>query len=131
LPAPIWRIGQISEDAFRHRTDTGGFRTLDSHMQRNYTVGHLIFEWDEDKAAGNVIKHLVTFEEAATVFRDPMGRLIADPDHSAVEDRFLLLGHSASGRLLVVAHAQRGPDESIRLISARRAVPRERSTYGN
>ena len=104
---------------------------LESYMQCNYTVGHLVFEWDEDKAARNVIKHLVTFEEAATVFRDPMGRLIADPDHSAVEDRFLLLGHSASGRLLVVAHAYRGPDESIRLISARRAVPRERSTYGN
>jgi len=100
-------------------------------MQRKYNVRHLEFEWDTDKAGVNAKKHGIRFEEAATAFLDPMGRLIADPDHSEDEDRFLLLGLSASERLLVIAHGYRGAGEAIRLISARRATPRERSDYGH
>jgi len=99
-------------------------------MRCNYTVRYLEFEWDTGKAGRNATKHRIRFEEAATAFLDPMGRLIADPDHSEGEDRFLLLGLSASERLLVVAHVYRGEGEAIRLISARRATPRERSDYG-
>ena len=100
-------------------------------MRCNYTVGHLGFEWDAKKAERNAKKHGTRFEEAATAFLDPMGRLIADPDHSVGEHRFLLLGLSARERLLVIAHVYRGEGEAIRLISARRATPRERSDYGH
>jgi uncharacterized DUF497 family protein len=87
----------------------------------------LRFRWDPRKAAANVRKHGVTFEEAATVFGDRLSVTIADPDHSADEQRFLLLGLSNRRRLLVVAHSERG--ESIRIISARRVTRRERRTY--
>jgi hypothetical protein len=89
-------------------------------------VGYL-FEWDKAKAAANAKKHDVTFEEASTVFGDPLAILLADPDHSIAEHRYVLLGMSAHGRLLVVAHAERPP--RTRLISARRATPGERRTY--
>ena len=85
------------------------------------------FRWDPRKAAANVRKHGVMFEEAATVFGDRLSVTIADPDHSADEQRFLLLGLSNRRRLLVVAHSERG--ESIRIISARRVTRRERRTY--
>lgn len=87
----------------------------------------LRFLWDPRKAASNVRKHGVGFGEATTVFDDPLSVTIGDPDHSAEEQRFLLLGLSNRGRLLVVAHSERG--KSIRLISARRATRRERRTY--
>jgi hypothetical protein len=90
------------------------------------TVGYL-FEWDIGKAAANVKKHGVTFDEASTVFGDPLAILMLDPDHSVAEQRFLLLGMSNRHRLLVVAHAERPP--RTRLISARRATSRERRTY--
>lgn len=87
----------------------------------------LRFRWDPRKAVGNVRKHGVTFEEATTVFGDRLSVTIADPDHSVDEQRFLLLGLSSRGRLLVVAHSERG--DAIRIISARRVTRRERRTY--
>jgi uncharacterized DUF497 family protein len=87
----------------------------------------LLFEWDPNKAASNLRKHGIRFEEALTVFADPLSLSVPDPDHSLREQRFLLLGRSADDRLLVVIHADRG--ERIRIISARPATRRERETY--
>jgi uncharacterized DUF497 family protein len=89
-------------------------------------VGYL-FEWDTEKAATNVTKHGVTFEEACTVFGDPLAILMPDPDHSVAEQRYVLLGMSNRHRLLVVGHAERPP--RTRLISARQATRTERRTY--
>jgi len=89
-------------------------------------VGY-IFEWDGKKAESNARKHGVTFDEASTVFGDPLALLMPDPDHSLVEDRNLLLGMSSRQRLLVVAFAERLP--RTRLISARRATPNEWRRY--
>ena len=85
------------------------------------------FEWDPNKAAENLRKHGVAFEEAATVFGDPLEVTIPDPDHSEGEARFLSLGRSADGRLLVVAYTER--EGTIRIIHARVAAPKERRTY--
>ena len=87
----------------------------------------LTFEWDPEKAAQNLSHHGVSFEEASRAFRDPLSRTIHDPDHSEDEDRFLLLGESGPGRLLVVSHTERG--RRVRIISARVAGRRERKTY--
>ena len=86
-----------------------------------------IFEWDPEKAESNARKHGVTFDEASTVFGDPLGLLMPDPDHSLNEERYLVLGMSNRQRLLVVAFAERPP--RTRLISARRATPREWRRY--
>ena len=85
------------------------------------------FQWDPAKAAANLDKHGVSFEEAATVFRDPLSVTALDPDHSLDEERFITFGVSTSGRLLVVAHGDR--DDTIRIISARPATPAERKIY--
>ncbi len=85
------------------------------------------FEWDPKKAALNARKHGVSFDEACTVFGDPLSLLMPDPSHSADEERYLLLGMSIRRRLLVVAFAERPP--RTRLISARRATRRERIRY--
>ena len=85
------------------------------------------FEWDPDKAESNTAKHGVGFVEASTVFADPLELTIQDPDHSSDEDRFLNLGISSNGRLLVVSFTERS--QRIRLISARPATPRERRQY--
>ena len=87
----------------------------------------LQFEWDLRKAAGNQVKHRVSFEEAATVFGDPLGRIVPDPRHSSEEDRFALLGLSKERRLLAVMYVERG--HAIRIISARKATRRERRDY--
>ena len=87
----------------------------------------LRFEWDSGKASANLAKHAVSFEEASTVFGDPLGRITDDPRHSAEERRFALLGLSRTGRYLVVMFTERG--ELVRLISARRATGRERREY--
>ncbi|MGO9274035.1 MAG: BrnT family toxin [Terriglobia bacterium] len=87
----------------------------------------LRFEWDPQKAARNLAKHGVSFEEAATVFGDPLGRITSDLRHSVDEERFVLLGLSRRQRLLAVMFAERG--EAIRVISARPAIPRERRDY--
>ena len=89
----------------------------------------LRFEWDERKAAANLKKHGVSFEEAKSAFYDERARLIDDPDHSKDEDRFVLLGLSSALRLLVVCHCHRGEDGAIRIISARKAKPKEMKFY--
>jgi uncharacterized DUF497 family protein len=89
----------------------------------------LRFEWDPGKNEINKRKHGVSFEEALTVFADEHALLIADPDHSISEDRFVLLGLSASLRTVVVCHCYREMEDMIRIISARRATRRERELY--
>jgi len=85
------------------------------------------FEWDRDKAKRNLSKHGVSFEDAATAFGDPLSLTIFDPDHSDDEDRFILMGSTGAGLLVVVAHVERGG--VVRIISARLASKRERRTY--
>jgi uncharacterized DUF497 family protein len=87
------------------------------------------FEWDQKKAAANLRKHKVSFEDAQSVFSDERALLIDDPDHSEDEDRFVLLGLSQSLRLLVVVHCYRSEGQVIRIISARKAEAEERSVY--
>lgn len=87
----------------------------------------VIVEWDPTKARYNRQKHGVTFEEAATVFIDPLSSTIPDPLHSESEERFVIVGQSIQRRLLVVVHTDRG--DSIRIISARVATAQERKTY--
>ncbi len=91
-------------------------------------MSHLEFEWSPAKAASNVKKHGVSFEEARSVFEDEEALLIPDPEHSVGEERFVLLGVSAASRLVVVIHCERGPDV-IRIISARKADRTERAAY--
>jgi uncharacterized DUF497 family protein len=85
------------------------------------------FVWDRTKAAVNAQKHGVTFEEAVSVFLDPLARIHDDPAHSANERREIIVGHSVRSRLVVVSFTERG--ESVRLISARQATPNERKDY--
>lgn len=85
------------------------------------------FDWDPRKAAENLAKHGVSFEEAATVFRDVLSATGADPDHSFDEERFVTFGISTAGRLLAVTHIDR--DDTIRIISARLTTPSEREIY--
>jgi hypothetical protein len=87
----------------------------------------LTFEWDRRKAASNLQKHGVSFEEAATAFGDPLSVTIHDPDHSEEEERFVILGRSETGRFLVVVHTEHG--DTIRIISARLAKGHERKAY--
>jgi uncharacterized protein len=85
------------------------------------------FEWNAEKAAGNLRKHGVSFDEAASVFFDPLSATGSDPDHSGEERRFVTFGMSASGRLLLVAHTEQ--DDAIRIITARQATRAEREIY--
>ena len=85
------------------------------------------FEWDDEKAASNLSKHGVSFEEAKTVFRDPLYVDFYDPDHSADEHRYLIVGESEKGRLLVVSYTERG--DAVRLIGSREVTPAERKAY--
>ena len=85
------------------------------------------FEWDPSKAAQNRRKHGVSFHEAASVVGDPLARTYQDPDHSIMEQRFITVGMSNAGRLLIVAHAERR--DSVRIISARRTTQHERTDY--
>jgi uncharacterized DUF497 family protein len=87
----------------------------------------LRFTWDARKAATNVRKHGVSFAEAATAFEDPLSITIPDPDHSAAEERFILIGRARRDHLVVVAHVERS--DTIRIISARPASRRERDRY--
>ena len=88
------------------------------------------FNWDPAKARENLRKHGVSFEEAQTVFDDEQALLLDNPDHSIDEPRFVLLGLSATLRVLLVVHSYREDDEVIRLISARKATRSERAQYG-
>jgi uncharacterized DUF497 family protein len=92
-------------------------------------MADLRIAWDPRKAAANERKHGVSFEEAETAFYDEHARLIDDPDHSADEDRFILLGMSWRLRVLVVVHAYREADDAIRISSARKATRHERELY--
>lgn len=85
------------------------------------------FEWDPEKAEKNLRKHGVSFDEAATIFGDPLAVTFVDPDHSDDEGRFLTFGYSADDILLIVSHTDR--EERTRIISARRATRRERKIY--
>ena len=85
------------------------------------------FEWDRVKAQRNLRKHGVSFDEAITVFYDPLSVTFDDPDHSVGEPRFITIGYSARDRLLLVAHTKRGA--VVRIISARRATARERERH--
>jgi uncharacterized DUF497 family protein len=87
----------------------------------------LEFEWDADKAKRNLKKHRVSFEEASSIFADPLALTIPDPLHSEEEDRFVTLGESNRRRLLVVVSVDR--DDKVRIISARVATRRERKDY--
>jgi uncharacterized protein len=87
----------------------------------------VIYEWDPRKARANLREHRVAFEEAATVFLDPLAMTYEDPDHSDQEDREITIGYSAKQRLLFVSHFRRG--DRYRIISARRATRRERKQH--
>jgi uncharacterized DUF497 family protein len=86
------------------------------------------FEWDPPKAAANEKKHAVRFEEALTVFDDPLARIFVGEWHSAAEFREIIIGHSCGGRLLLVVFAEQ-PNGALRVISARCATPREQHDY--
>jgi uncharacterized DUF497 family protein len=90
---------------------------------------YIQFEWDQNKNRANIQKHKISFTEAKTVFYDEKARLIADPEHSNSEDRFIILGMSHKARLLVVIHTYREQDELIRIISARKATKNESKHY--
>ena len=85
------------------------------------------FEWDENKAAANLSRHGVSFDEAKTVFDDPIYVDFYDPDHSYGEHRYIIIGQSQQGRLLIVSYTERG--EFLRLVSAREVTRREREAY--
>ncbi|MBW4418460.1 MAG: BrnT family toxin [Myxacorys californica WJT36-NPBG1] len=85
------------------------------------------FEWNPDKAILNLEKHGVSFQEAATVFNNPLSVTFPDPDHSIGENRYVIIGISRFERLLIVAHTDRG--EKVRIISARKATQQERRFY--
>jgi len=85
------------------------------------------FEWDPQKAASNLTKHGLSFEEASTAFGDPLSLTIMDPDHSDDEQRLILIGQSFEGRLAVVVHTERGA--KLRIISARIATRNEQRSY--
>jgi hypothetical protein len=87
----------------------------------------LKFEWDEDKGKLNQKKHGVSFEEAASIFNDPLSINFDDPEHSLEENRYIIIGLSNQGRYLFVSHTER--DDKIRLISARLVTPKERRYY--
>lgn len=85
------------------------------------------FEWDPEKAIWNLKKHRVSFDEAVTTFYDPLSATLDDPDHSDDEQRYITVGFSSQGRLLVVGHTERG--EIVRIISARPATAHERKRH--
>lgn len=85
------------------------------------------FAWDEKKATSNLVKHGVSFEESTSVFDDPLSDTFPDPDHSFEENRFVIIGSSESGKILVVAHTDDG--ELVRIISAREVTHGERKSY--
>ena len=87
----------------------------------------LTFEWDENKSKRNLKKHNVDFEEAKTIFNDPLAITIDDPDHSVKEDRYLDIGLSSKGRMLVVWYTER--NDNIRIIGSRKAIRSEREMY--
>ncbi len=102
------------------------FDTMDKLFYHNYHM-KLNFEWDEEKAKANLQKHKVSFDEAITVFIDPFSITIPDPDHSVEEQRYIDIGRSDKGHVLVVVYTERG--QNIRIISCRKATSSERKLY--
>ena len=92
-------------------------------------MADLYFTWDAAKARANIVKHGIAFEESETAFSDEEAILLPDPEHSAADERFLLIGLSVALRVLVVIHCEPDPSGAIRLISARRATRSERGQY--
>ncbi|MDF1584181.1 MAG: BrnT family toxin [Methyloprofundus sp.] len=88
------------------------------------------FEWNPDKAASNIKKHGISFDEAKSVFYDESAVQFYDGDNSAIEDRFLMLGLSHNSRVLIVCHCERDSGNTIRIISARKATKNEGKFYG-
>ncbi len=95
----------------------------------NVHMSETKFSWDPAKAESNKKKHKIAFEEATTVFYDPKAILLDDPDHSENEDRFLIVGMTWSSKTLIVSHCYWGSKDEIRIISARRATRKEKTTY--
>ncbi|MFN8945976.1 MAG: BrnT family toxin [Pseudobdellovibrionaceae bacterium] len=89
------------------------------------------FKWDSKKAKANFEKRGITFEEASTVFYDPFAKLGHDPDHSEQEDRFILIGHSQKNNLLFVIHVYKEDEQTIRIVSARKATKKEKHDFEN
>lgn len=87
----------------------------------------MIFDWDKEKARTNLRNHKVSFQEAATVFKNPLSETFDDPDHSIEEQRFIIIGHSDNDKLLFVSHTDDG--ETVRIISAREVTSAERKQY--
>jgi hypothetical protein len=87
----------------------------------------VIYEWDAEKAKGNLRKHRISFEDAATVFLDPLALTFPDPDHSSGEDREITIGRSSRQQVVFVSHCQRG--DRVRIISARKATRGEHRQY--
>lgn len=85
------------------------------------------FEWDENKAKSNLSKHGISFEEAQTVFDDPLYVDFYDPDHSLEENRYIIIGQSSTGKILLISYTERG--NKIRIISCRKATKNERIAY--
>lgn len=104
-------------------------RALDVGYWRTYDVHMIKFEWNRAKAASNLEKHGVSFEEAQSVFYDEFAIQFFDEGGSESEDRFLMLGMSNEARLLLVCHCERHGGETIRIISARKATSNERKHY--
>lgn len=96
-------------------------------MKVDAILCYVDYEWDQEKAASNLEKHGVSFEEAGTVFSDPLYVDFYDPDHSVDEHRYLIIGQSTQGRLLIVSYTER--DKVLRLISAREVTSSERRAY--
>ena len=111
------------------------FRTsnIDNLVSYNYNIimeNEIRFEWHDKKYYDNENKHNISFDEAKSVFYDEYAIVIADPDHSSLdEERFLILGYSSIANLLVVSHCYRGNDDVIRIISARKATNNEARQY--
>jgi hypothetical protein len=93
----------------------------------------LVFEWDDHKARSNLRKHRVSFEDAKTVFNDPMLLTYPDDLHSKTEERYISIGYSSQGRILLIVHTENeiGNEILIRIISSRKATIAERKTYEN
>lgn len=88
---------------------------------------NLTFEWDEEKANSNLKKHKISFEEGKTIFDDPFLLTYPDLEHSEIEERYINIGTSAKGRILILIHTERG--ENIRIINCRKATSTERKAY--
>ena len=114
-------MGNVSKNLDRH--------LLEQYIDNMNGDGSIEFEWDPNKARSNESKHGVTFEEATTAFYDAYARVIADPDHSDEEERFVIIGFSRKVKVLTVCHCHRGAEDRIRIISARKATKNEENQY--